>query len=80
MKTPTKAFSRKQPDVSHFRIFGSPVFCHVTKDAQKKLDPTTKLGILVGHIDTPHNYHVFLCASERTVVHRDLKFNKQRAM
>jgi len=63
MKTPMEAFSGKRPDVSHFRIFGSSVYCHVTKDAWKKLDPTTELGILVGYIDTPHNYRVFLPTS-----------------
>ena len=73
-------FLGKRPNVSHFRIFGSPVFCHVTKDARKKLDPTTELGILVGYIDTPHNYQVFLPASQRTILCRDLKFNEQRAM
>jgi len=52
----------------------------VTKDARKKLDPTAELGILVGYTDTPHNYRVFLPASKRTVVHRDLKFDEQRAM
>jgi len=80
MKTPMEAFSRKQPYVSHFYIFGLPVFYHVTKDAQNKLDTTTELGILVGYIDTPNNYLVFLPASQRTVVHRDMKFDEQRAM
>ena len=77
MKTPIQTFSGKQPDVSHFCIFGSPVHYHVTKDARKKLDPTTELGILVGYTDTPHNYRVFLPSSQRTVVCRDLKFDKQ---
>jgi len=66
--------------VSHFCIFGSLVFYHVTKDARKKLDPKTELGILVGYTDTPHNYRVFLPASQRTVVRMDLKFDEQRAM
>jgi len=56
MKTPEEAFSSKRPDVGHFKIFGSSVYCHVTKDAWKKLEPKTKLGILVGYTDTPHNY------------------------
>lgn len=80
MKTPMEAFLGNRPDVSHFCIFGSLVFYHVTKYAQKKLDPTTKLGILVGYTDTPHNYRVFLPASQRTVVCRDLKFDEQRSM
>lgn len=75
-----EAFFGKQLDVSHFHIFGSPVFCHMTKDARKKLDPIVELGILVGYIDTPHNYCVFFPASQRTVVRMDLKFNEQRAM
>ena len=76
MKTPMEAFSAKRPDVSHFHIFGSPVFFHVTKDAWKKLDPTAELGILMGYTNTPHNYRVFLPTNQRTVVRRDLKFDE----
>ena len=50
MKTPEKVYSGKRPDVGHFRLFGSSVYFHVTKDAWKKLDPTTKLGI--SHLTT----------------------------
>ena len=80
MKTPVEAFSRKRLDVSHFRIFRSSVYFHVTKDARKKLDPTIELGILVGYTDTPHYYQFFLPTSQRTVVCRDLKFDEQKAM
>ena len=76
MKTPMEAYSRKQPDVSHFWIFRSSVYYHVTKDAKEKLDPTTELGILMGYTDTPHNYWVYLPSTQRTVVRRDLKFDK----
>ena len=80
MKTPEEAFNSKRPDVGHFRIFGSLLYFHVTKDAQKKLDPTAKLGILVGYTDTPHNYQVYFPTSRRTMVHRDLNFDEQKAM
>jgi len=80
MKTPVEAFSGKRLDVSHFKIFGSWVYFHVTKDSRKKLDQTTKLGIVAGYTDTPHNYRVFLPTSQRTVVCRDLKFDEQKAM
>jgi len=33
MKTREEAFSGKRPDMGHFRIFRSSVYCHVTKDA-----------------------------------------------
>jgi len=41
MKTSKEAYYGKRPDVGHFRIFGSSVYFHVTKDARKKLEPTT---------------------------------------
>ena len=68
MKTRMEAFFGKRLYVSHFRIFGSLVYYHVTKDARKKLDPIDELGILVGYMDTPHNYQVYLPTSQRTVV------------
>ena len=33
MKTPKEAYYGKRPDVRHIKIFGSSVYCHVTKDA-----------------------------------------------
>ena len=53
MSTPEEAFSGKRPDISHLRIFGSPVYIHVMKDARKKLEPTAEVGIFVGYTDTP---------------------------
>eukprot|EP00253_Pinus_taeda_P035655 PITA_35655 len=41
MKTPEEAYFRKRPHVGHFKIFGSSIYCHITKDAWKKLEPTT---------------------------------------
>jgi len=48
MKTPKEAYSGKRPDVGHFRIFGSLVYFHVTKDGWKKLEPIADLGYLWG--------------------------------
>ena len=76
MKTPKEAFSRKRPDVGHFRIFGSSIYFHVTKDARKKLESTIELGIFVGYTDTPHNYLVYFMTSRMIVVHRDVSFNE----
>jgi hypothetical protein len=48
MSTPEEAFTSKKPDVSHFKIFVSSVYVHVTKNARKKLEPTVEVGIFVG--------------------------------
>ena len=66
--------------MGHFRIFGSSVYFGVIKDAWKKLELRADLGIFVGYTDTPHNYHVYLPTSRRTVVHIDLKLDEQKAM
>ena len=68
MSTPEEAFSAKKPDISHLRIFGSPVYIHVTKDARKKLESTAEVGIFVGYTDTPNNYRVYFPKSCKTVV------------
>jgi len=68
MSTPEEAYSGKRLDISHLRIFGSNVYMHVTKDAKKKLEPTTEVGIFVGYIDMPHNYRVYFLDSGKTVV------------
>ena len=74
MSTPEEAFSRKRPDISHLRIFGSLVYMHVMKDARKKLEPTAKVGIFVGYTDMLHNYRVYFPDSRKTVVQWDIKF------
>ena len=68
MSTPKEAFTGKKQDVSHFKIFGSSVYVHVTKDAKKKLESTTKVGIFVGYTKTPHNYRVYFPNSRMTIM------------
>jgi hypothetical protein len=55
MSTPEEAFTGKKLDVFHFKIFGSSIYVHVTKNARKKLELTAEVGIFVGYIETPHS-------------------------
>ena len=48
VSTPEEAFIGKKYNVSHFKIFGSFVYVHVTKNARNKLESTTELGYLWG--------------------------------
>jgi hypothetical protein len=68
MSTLEEAFTGKKPDVSHFNIFGSSVYVHVTKHSRKKLEPTAVVGIFVGYTETPHNYRVYFLNSKMTVM------------
>ena len=78
MKTPEEAY--KRPVVSHFRIFRSLVYCHVAKDALKKLEPKIEFGMFVGYTNTPHNYRVYMLTSRMIVLHKDISFDKEKAM
>ena len=80
MSTLEEFFSGKKPDVSYFKIFGSSVYFHATKDSRKNLEPTVDIGIFVGYIDTPHNYLVHLLNIRMTVVKRDVKLDEEKAM
>jgi hypothetical protein len=80
MSTPEEDFTGKKPDVSHFKIFGSSVYVHVTKDSRKKLEPTAEVGIFVGYIEIPHNYHLYFPNSKMTVMRRDIKFDEEKDM
>jgi hypothetical protein len=51
-KTPKEMFLGEKPEVSHFRIFGCPVFVHVLKEKRTKVDPSGRKGIFVGYSDT----------------------------
>jgi hypothetical protein len=80
MSTLEEAFTGKKPYVSHFKIFGSSVYVHVTKDARQKLEPTIEVGIFVGYTETPHNYHVYFPNSKMTVMRRDIKCYEGKSM
>jgi transposase InsO family protein len=78
--TPEEAFTGKRPDVSHFRIFGSLVHCHVPSESRKKLDPTAAKGIFVGYSETAKAYRVYVSALRRTVIGCDVMFEEGRAL
>ena len=56
MITLEEAFSRRNINVSHFRIFRASFSFHVSEESNKKLELTAKLGVFVGYTETPHNY------------------------
>ena len=80
MSTPEEAFIGKKLNVSHFKICGSSVYVHVTKNARKKLEPIAKVGIFVGYTETHHNYRVYFPNSKMIVMRWDIKFDEGKAM
>ena len=49
-------FTGKNPEVSHLKIFGCPVYVHIPKEKRTKLDPFGKKGIFVGYYEVTMKY------------------------
>ena len=48
-KTPEEVFSGKNPEVSHLKIFGCPIFIHILGYKRMKLDLSGWQGLFVGY-------------------------------
>ena len=68
MITPEEVFSGRKLDVSHFKIFGASIYCHVSKYSSKKLEPIVELRVFVGYTKPPQKYRVYLPSLRMIVV------------
>ena len=74
-KTPKEVFSSKKPEVSHFRIFGSPMYIHILKEKRTKLDPSRKKGIFVGYSESSKAYIIYFPGFKNINISRDVTFD-----
>ena len=72
-RTPESIFTKKKPEVSHFRIFGSVAYCHIPDEKRSKLDHTAE-RYLVGYNETSKAYKIYTLGSRKIIVRRDVKF------
>lgn len=59
-KTPEEVFTSEKHDVSHFRIFGSPMYFHVSKEKRSILDAFGRKGTFVGYSETSKAYIIYV--------------------
>jgi hypothetical protein len=59
-KTPEEAFTGVKLEVSHFHIFGCPIYIHVLIEKRTKLDPSNRKGLFVGYSETSKTYKVYI--------------------
>ena len=79
-KTPKEVFTGKKPDVSHFRIFGCPVYFHVPKEKRNKLGACRKKGTFVGYTENSKAYKTYVPNQQDVEVSHDLTFNEDTAL
>ncbi|PHT67275.1 hypothetical protein T459_26762 [Capsicum annuum] len=56
--TPEEAWSRKQPVVDHFKIFGCIAYAHISDQKRKKLDDKGEKCIFLGVSDQSKAYKI----------------------
>ena len=76
-KTPEEVFSGKKLEVSHLRIFGCPVYIHITKEKRTKLDPLGKKGIFVGYSESLKAYKIYFPGFKNININRDVTFDEE---
>ena len=59
-KTPEEAFTGVKPEIGYLRIFGYPVYIHVTLEKRMKLEPSGQKGIFVWYSETSKSYRIFI--------------------
>ena len=56
-KTHEEMYTGNKPEVSHLKIFASPVYVHIPKEKRTKLDPSGKNGIFVGYCEVSKSFN-----------------------
>ena len=79
-KTPEEVFSGKKPDVSHFRVFRSPAYLHVSKEKRSKLDAFGKKGMFVGYSETSKSYRIYVPGQREVEICHDVTFDEDAAL
>ena len=79
-KTPEEAFIGVKLEVSHFHIFGCPIYIHVSVEKRTKLDPSSRKGLFVCYNETSKVYKVYILEQRKIVVSRDVKFEEDFAL
>lgn len=74
--TPLQAWCGRRPDVSHFRISGSPAYMHIPKTLRTKLDAKGKLCMFIGYCTESKAYRLWDFQGRRVVISRDVLFNE----
>lgn len=71
-RTPYELWTGRKPDVSHIRIFGSIVMCHIPKEKRCKWDKKAEKLILIGYTDHVKGYRLYNPVTKKIITSRDV--------
>ena len=70
----------KNPEVSHLKIFGCPVYVHIPKEKRTKLDPSRKKGIFVGYCEVSKAFKIYILGFHLMEINRNVPFDKEATL
>jgi len=79
-KTLEEVFTGKKPNISHFRIFGCPLYFHVPKEKRNKLEASGKKRIFVGYSENSKAYRIYVPGQRDVEVSHDVSFDEDTAL
>lgn len=74
--TPFELWHGCKPDVSYFRVFGSPAFVHIPEEQRRKLDQKALKCILVGYCEASKAYRMWNPTTRKLIISRDVAFDE----
>jgi hypothetical protein len=73
-------FSRKNPEVSHLKIFGCLVFVHILKERRTNMDPSGKKGIFVGYCEVSKAFIIYIPGYHHIEINKDVTFDEDATL
>ena len=73
-------YTGKKPEVSHLKIFGCPVYVHISKEKRTKLDPSGKKGIFVGYCEVSKAFRIYISRVHHIEISRDVTFDEEKTL
>ena len=78
--TPNELFSGLKPSINHLRIFGSPVFSHISKPSKSKLDPRSERCILLSFDESAKAYRCYRPSTNKVFISRDIFIDEENSL
>jgi hypothetical protein len=69
-------WTKIKPEVSHFRVFGSIAWAHITDEKRKALQPKSEKCIFVGYSEDFKGYRLLQPHCNEIIIRRDVKFDE----
>ena len=75
--TPFEAWSGHNPDVTHFRIFGSKAWARIPTKKSKALQPQIQECLFVGYSEYSKGYNLIKFITNKSFIQRSVQFQEE---